>query len=404
MTDTNSDKSINHVEAMKLLPLYLAGELDNKISNRVRQHLENCQECRMEAVALKDTLPELQIEAVQENLTEPKVEQILRRSRLRALFSGGIISFMIGAGILSSLFLLMFLTKPLLYAKGNEIMNVVNLGVPLTQPGVFVSGSGGKVGYWGSFKAEGKLKRCIGGNRSWDAGKITGTVNLWGPKLFNYEWIADRQTHYIFKLPQSNNNQVSEKNVRLLWEGLERLPSGTAAEMAFSLDNYYDLKEVPKLPGEHLVISWYALDTGEQLITDQENYYSPKPLGINPHEYWKHIPEQPKKKEKFSIRLSNWLRGFESYVSAQPPFPDSYIEKVAWLAERPELLYAVAPSVQSSIPIEQRYQYLKDHGLKTYGIVVHGPADELLELQNMPQLMEPQLGPVVWWLPDTLVY
>ncbi|MDD4768006.1 MAG: zf-HC2 domain-containing protein, partial [Desulfotomaculaceae bacterium] len=224
MTETNNDKSINHVEAMKLLPLYLAGELDNKISNRIRQHLENCQECRMEADALKDTLPELQIEAVQENLTEPKVERILRRSRLRALFSGGIISFMIGAGILLSLFLLMFVTKPLLYGKGNEIRNVVNLGVPLTQPGVFVSGSGGKVGYWGSLNAEGKLKRCIGGSRSWDAGKITGTVNLWGAKLFNYEWIADRQTIYRFKLPQSNNNRVSEKNIRLLWEGLERLP------------------------------------------------------------------------------------------------------------------------------------------------------------------------------------
>lgn len=33
--------------------------------------------------------------------------------------------------------------------------------------------------------------------------------------------------------------------------------------------------------------------------------------------------------------MSNWLKGFESYVSSQPPFPDGYIEKVAWLAERP---------------------------------------------------------------------
>ncbi|MDD4768105.1 MAG: anti sigma factor C-terminal domain-containing protein, partial [Desulfotomaculaceae bacterium] len=66
--------------------------------------------------------------------------------------------------------------------------------------------------------------------------------------------------------------------------------------------------------------------------------------------------------------------------------------------------YAVAPFVQSSIPIEQRYQYLKDHDLKTYGIVVHGPIDELLELQNMPQLVDPQLGPVEWWLPDIIIY
>ncbi len=243
----------------------------------------------------------------------------------------------LGVGILLSLFLLMFITKPLFYARGNEIKNVVNLSVPLTQPGVFVSGSGGKVGYWGRINAEGNLKRCIGGSRSWDAGKITGTVNLWEANLFDYEWLADSQTNYIFKLPQSNINQVSEKNVRLLWEGLERLPSGTAAEMAFSLDSYYYLKEIPKLPGEHLVISWYALDTGEQLITDQEIYYPPSPLGINPHEYWKHIPEQPKKKEPFSSRLSNWLRGFNSYVSSQPPFPDGYLEKVAWLAERPKL-------------------------------------------------------------------
>ena len=404
MSEIGKENSISHVETMKLLPLYLAGELDNETSSKIKKHLEDCQECTMEADVLKDKLPELQYNAVQGNLAESNVERILRRSRLKALFSGGIISFMIGAGILLSLFLFMFITKPLLYAKGNEISNVINLGVAFTQPGVFLPSSGGKIGYWGSIKVDGKLKRYLGGSRSWDAGKITGTVNLWGAKPFDYEWIAERQTTYRFKLPQSNNNTVSEKNVRLLWEGLERLPSGTVAEMAFSLDQYYDLKEVPKLPGEHLAISWYTLDTGERLITDQENYYPPSPLGINPTEYWKHIPEQPKKKEKFFIRLSNWLRGFESYVSSQPPFPDGYLEKVAWLAERPKLFYAVAPFVQSSIPIENRYQYLKEHGLKTYGIVVHGPVDELLELQNMPQLQGPQLGPVEWWLPDIIVY
>ena len=36
-------------------------------------------------------------------------------------------------------------------------------------------------------------------------------------------------------------------------------------------------------------------------------------------------------------------------------FPDGYLEKVAWLAERPKLFYAVAPFVQSSIPIEDRW-------------------------------------------------
>lgn len=47
------------------------------------------------------------------------------------------------------------------------------------------------------------------------------------------------------------------------------------------------------------------------------------------------------------------------------------------------------------------YRNLKEHGFKTYGIVVHGPVNELLKLRDVPQLRNPQLGPVEWRLPDT---
>ncbi|NPV91883.1 MAG: hypothetical protein HPY50_14045 [Firmicutes bacterium] len=42
---------------------------------------------------------------------------------------------------------------------------------------------------------------------------------------------------------------------------------------------------------------------------------------------------------------------------------------------------------------------MQENGLKTFGIVVHGPVEELLALKDVPQLREPQLGQVVWWLP-----
>jgi len=62
---------------------------------------------------------------------------------------------------------------------------------------------------------------------------------------------------------------MSEKNILLLWESLELQPSGTVAEMAFSFDQYYDLNNIPKLPGKQLVVSWYALDTGERTRMEQ---------------------------------------------------------------------------------------------------------------------------------------
>jgi len=172
--------------------------------------------------------------------------------------------FTVVAGLFLVLYLYFYITNPIFFNRSEEVRNSVELGVAFTQPGIQVGSGGSSIGLFGNIKFDYELSKRLGAHQ-WKAGNISdNTINLLGNSVYTYKWIPERRTNYVFELPKENGVD-SASNSQKIWESLERLPSGTVAEMAFSLDKYYDVIEVPKLHGENLAISWYALDTGEQV-------------------------------------------------------------------------------------------------------------------------------------------
>ena len=52
---------------------------------------------------------------------------------------------------------------------------------------------------------------------------------------------------------------------------------------------------------------------------------------------------------------------------------------------------------EKELNLDKRYQYVKDNGVKVYGIVITGPSKELLKLQNSPHVRYATLGDIEIW-------
>jgi hypothetical protein len=327
---------------------------------------------------------------------EPGIDSVSQRNWWKEMTKRRWIKALVAIVILLCLYFSLKISVPLMSRRSEEIRNAVKMTVAFTQPGVSVRGGGMGMSMPGGFESKNELKRMIG-DRDWDAGLLVGEGDLFGSPSFTFEWAADRNPQYMFKLPVEG--RPPQEPSTMVWERLKSLPSGIAAEMAFSLDNYYDLDKILQLSGKHLAVSWYALDTGERFNGPQDDVVT-APFGID-REYL----ARTQTGAVLISRASEPLLGSfiksreEKTVVSQATYPQGYIDNVAWLSEHESFFRAIAPTVQCEIPIDQRCRYLRENGLKTYGIVVQGPVEELLALKDVPQLREPQLGPVVWWLP-----
>ncbi|KFM99579.1 hypothetical protein DJ93_3588 [Bacillus clarus] len=60
------------------------------------------------------------------------------------------------------------------------------------------------------------------------------------------------------------------------------------------------------------------------------------------------------------------------------------VSKVTWLNEK-------------ELNLDKRYEYVKENGVKVYGIVITGPPKELLKLQNSPHVRYATLGDIKLW-------
>lgn len=52
---------------------------------------------------------------------------------------------------------------------------------------------------------------------------------------------------------------------------------------------------------------------------------------------------------------------------------------------------------EKDLNLDKRYQYIKDNGVKVYGMVITGPSKELLKLQNSPNVRYATLGDIEVW-------
>ncbi|WP_176544548.1 anti sigma factor C-terminal domain-containing protein, partial [Bacillus thuringiensis] len=71
---------------------------------------------------------------------------------------------------------------------------------------------------------------------------------------------------------------------------------------------------------------------------------------------------------------------------------DTVIEMIRILSTHTETVSKIAIIPEKELKLDKRYQYVKDNGVKVYGIVITGPSKELLKLQNSPHVRYATLG------------
>ncbi|PJK16201.1 hypothetical protein CQS04_09835 [Chryseomicrobium excrementi] len=178
------------------------------------------------------------------------------------------------------------------------------------------------------------------------------------------------------------------------WETLERLPEGTVAELAFSLDSFMTAEELlDKLADYDLHVTWMALHAGENekgsgiqqtsygLTAAEEETLVGEPIGL--------VPAYTMEKDYMGSTLF--------YALEKNSLEDS--QKA--MLDNMSMILKESKDYQESFlglqDLQYRYNYIKENGFIVYGAVVTGPSKELLKLQDEEGIESAQLGEVELW-------
>ena len=153
---------------------------------------------------------------------------------------------------------------------------------------------------------------------------------------------------------------------------LKGLPNETVVEAYISLNDLYTVDEVIKKMPE-VDVTWAAIYTGieDTMLSAEGNVVSP--IGY---------PVQPDQ--------TNW-----SPFKGSPSHEQTFLSILHFLANYEETATAVSP--HKNLDLKERINYLEQHDMKTYAVVITGPKAEIEQLQNHKMIKHVKLGEVKLW-------
>lgn len=175
------------------------------------------------------------------------------------------------------------------------------------------------------------------------------------------------------------------------WKTLQKLPEGTVAQLAISLDHpmthdeYFDL-----IKKYDVTTVWLAVDTGIEQDLSARNQFLGSGLVFG------YAPDAMNYGENGAANFTIKSNG-EGERRAQ-----AYLDELAYLLAHPKWtdtllnLTQTDPQVRG-VTLEQRHTFLQKNGVKLYGAVLTGPTKELLKLQGEKEIDAPFVGTVDLW-------
>lgn len=205
---------------------------------------------------------------------------------------------------------------------------------------------------------------------------------------------ADFEFQFYYPKHPETQEPLNQDTVTDSWDTLERLPEGTVAELAFSLDAFMSPEElIEKLADYDLNITWMALHMGEYEKNSaiQQNAFSYGADGTSP------LFGQP-------LGLTGAYTMEEDFMGSgliSAINKDTLEESQNAMLENMEKILQESTEYQESNlglqDLPNRYNYIKENGFIVYGAVVTGPSKELLKLQDEEGIESAQLGEVELW-------
>ncbi|REK75099.1 anti sigma factor C-terminal domain-containing protein [Paenibacillus paeoniae] len=370
---------------------YLRGECTPEEERLAEAHLEQCPTCqeRLDGAMAGQTplVPSMPSEPAAPSAG--KQQRWMRRAKWRNRVSTAV--NLLCAFILLSI--LSGIATGLLYGVGgssstnDRLPRVLGTAVGMTVPNLNVESGVVNTGFYFNLSMNYKMSKRVGyGN------ELLG--NLRGEMRFNLlnvkrEWFAGgHQSSLYFAYPDAKQTVTEEKRQNQgisddgVWKALEMLPEGTVSELAISLDATYSLEEIYAMFNNYdMDVVWYAFDTGLEQTSEKRGNVLSGWSG----ELWGMSD---------SLMLQYVKRNGLQVWGDGPAKEQAFLQGLKELQKHERW---VLKMVYTDPKLQERIDYVSEHGARSYGLVVTGPTKELLKLREHEHVTRPALGETDWW-------
>ncbi|NWK70992.1 anti-sigma factor [Bacillus paramycoides] len=365
-------------EFKKLWEKYEKGTLTHDEQEKLESHIETCEECEahLDELLAKTELVKKKLPPKDLKVPFWKIKWKHRLQTLGFILAICIVIYMIG-GVLSAFYFQADNDKRL-----KEIRDVPSLALEATIPNSRVMGGGTSVEAFFRTNSHFDLVKTVG-KKEMSLGTVETKSFLSSVEVTNKSWMNTfYQPKLFFVHPKTKQGDYLKEASKKVWDTLAKVHDGTVAEVAISFDKSYTLQELEPLLYSVFEVQelpptpvWYALDTGQEK-TNVEDYilHSGEAIGFPEH-----------------------VRFLDNETDRQKTPEDKVIEMMRILSTHKKTVSKVSMLHESELNLDKRYEYVKDNGVKVYGIVITGPSKELLKLQNSPHVRYATLGDIEVW-------
>ncbi|WP_339215759.1 anti-sigma factor [Ornithinibacillus sp. FSL M8-0202] len=371
----------------KKLDAYEKGELSEAEKEKVEQELEKLEK-------YYEFIDEKEDKDRKVNpMNDEKQIKILRRSKWKARFQTAImvISILFFVTILSTILTAVYYSwgKP---DRVDTFRNIIDYTLTVTNPYGYYGGTSTNTKPFFSMEASRELNKRVG-DETLVVGemKVNFLFSMMGfPMEDYYGRMKKEQPGFI--LPGFESEMAD-------WNQLEQLPEGTVVSAYVSFSELLTTNDVFQLfNGRNLDIIWFAVYTGQE----GESRYAGnifEPIGFPDFPIWHDndmiLDSREEEKGLFGSKVIS-----ESYYSPEYESGDyeqlhtQFMKTLAFLSK-----YESKANKLTFEPLnlDDRIQYLKEHGIEHYGAVITGPTKEILKLQEEPMISDLAVDEVSFW-------
>lgn len=262
--------------------------------------------------------------------------------------------------------------------------------IQFSKPGITASNSTGKNSFF-SWTFMFQLNEQVGRDE-----QTVGTFQdnfIFSKLTGKFNWNnGQHRTPFNFHYPVGTYPEGSKQSLNPNgWKTLQKLPEGTVAQLAISLDHPMTHDEYFNLIKKYDVMTvWLAIDTGIEKELSARNQVLGNGLVFG------YAPNALNYGENGSAAFTIQANG-EGERRAQ-----TYMNELQYLIAHPKWTNTLLSSIQvdpqvRGVTLEQRYAFLQKNGVKIYGAVLTGPTKELLKLQEEKEINSPFVGAIDWW-------
>ncbi|MGE1130078.1 anti-sigma factor [Bacillus wiedmannii] len=363
-------------EFKKLWEKYENGTLTHDEQEQLENHIETCEECEAYLNELLSKSEPIKKRLPPQNLKVPfwKIKWKQRWQTFSFVLAVCIAIYFFGHFSSSLYFYNM--------KKLAEVDEIPALALEATMPNSRSTSGSIKIKPFFRTENEMNLFKTVG-KKELPIGTVTTRSFLSSITVTNQSWANRAYSKKLsFVHPKIKEEASLKESSKKVWDTLGKIHEGTVAEVAISFDKAYTLQEVEsilysafeaqEMPPTPL---WYALDTGQERINEDDFIlHSGEVIGFREHiDLPDSEAEQPKTKE------------------------DEVIKMMRVLSEHKKTVSEATRTREKDLNLDKRYQYVKDNGVKVYGIVITGPSKELLKLQSSPHVRYATLGDIEVW-------